>query len=44
VEGLRVELAGEGLDLVDVYAVLSAGEALADGEVFEVEALGRVRG
>jgi len=38
-EGLRVELPGEGLDLLGIERMDAAGEALADLDVVEIEAL-----
>src|SRR5882724_1493114 len=38
VEGLRIELAGEGLDLRRVHRMRSAGEPLPDPEIVEIEA------
>src|SRR5215831_15002878 len=39
VEGLRIELAGKGLDLVRVQRMGPAGEFLTDPEIVEIEKL-----
>jgi hypothetical protein len=40
VKGLRIELAGERLDLLGIEQLRRAGEALADRKVLQIKALG----
>jgi len=37
VKGLRVELAGEGLDLLFIKGINATGEALSDVQIFEIK-------